>query len=282
VADTQSQGTSQSSQGTGSQTNAGDSGAQGGASTQTQSSQGGTSQATGSSPQRPDYLPEKFWDAQKGEAKHTDFRADYDRLLASDAATTSRKLTLPANPDAYKADLPKDFKLPVGMEGFGFKTDAPELKMAATFAHEAGLDQGQYSKLLGLYASTVVQAQQAFEQGKAAEIAKLGATGTARIDALHNFIKGAFGEAMAETVFGKQVEGKGGGFGGMLWTAQQVEFLEAMVAKLTSSTSSFSQQHREVQTAPQKLSQEQYDKLSTAEKKAYAAQFDQSQFTRAA
>ncbi len=189
----------------------------------------------------------------------------------------SKRLTLPATPDAYKHELPKDFKAPEGFGDFQFNAEDPALKNFATVAHESGLSQDQYSKALSSYAATQIAAQQAIKTAMAGEITKLGVNGPARIDALHNFIKGAFGEKAAETAMGK-----GGGFGGMLWTAAQVEFMEGLVGKLTSGgSSSFSQQGR-TDHEPKRLSDDEYSKLTRAEKDAYARQFDQSKFTKAA
>lgn len=277
MAEAQAQQTSQSSQGTGSQATAADSAAQAAASTQAQSSQAGTSQATAST--RPDWVPEKFWDATTNQPKGADLRADYDRLLAFHGAEQSKILTRPQSPDAYKPDLPKDFKVPEGFGEFKFRPDDPALKNFAIVAHEAGLSQDQYSKALASYAATVVDGQQQLRTAMNGEITKLGVNGPARMDALRSFVTGAAGEKMAETIFGKTVDGKAG-FGGMLWTAAQVEAMEWMVGKITNASgSTFSQSHRDVQTTPQKLSDEAYAKLTIGERKAYAAQFPQDQFT---
>jgi hypothetical protein len=59
-----------------------------------------------------------------------------------------------------------------------------------------------------------------------------------------------------------------------LVTERQVRGFEKLIQKMTGQgAATFSQQHRD--TGSGRLSQEQYDKLSYSEKKAYAEQFQQ-------
>ena len=69
-------------------------------------------------------------------------------MAARIAAEDSRKLTLPQTADAYKVELPADFKPPEGVK-FAFQADDPLLSQARSVAHELGIPQEGFSKLLG-------------------------------------------------------------------------------------------------------------------------------------
>ena len=60
-------------------------------------------------------MPDSFFDPTKGEIKGAELRAHLDELATFKAAEDSRKLTLPASPDAYQVALPEGFTPPVGV-----------------------------------------------------------------------------------------------------------------------------------------------------------------------
>jgi len=149
---------------------------------------------------RPDWLPEDLWDGEKAAPKANisdlaKFKADHDARLSQ----------RPEKPDAYAADLPKDFQVPQGME---FKVDPadPLLQLGRQIAHEAGLSQDEFTaKLVAPYAKHLLEQQRAAEtaeeERKAAEVAKLGENAPTRIEAVTGWLKanlsGAEGEALA-------------------------------------------------------------------------------------
>jgi hypothetical protein len=79
-----------------------------------------------------------------------------DELKAFKATEDSKRLTLPQKPDDYKIELPADFKPPEGVT-FEFKADDPLMAQARTFAHQAGISQEGFSKLLSLHAASQVE-----------------------------------------------------------------------------------------------------------------------------
>lgn len=109
-------------------------------------------------------------------------RTELDDLRARAALEATRKLTLPADPNGYKAEMPPDFKLPPGVD-FELNEKDPLMATYRQFAHEQGFDQATFSKGLGLV--TMIRAQEAIEFQTAfdKEVGKLGAAAPARVDA---------------------------------------------------------------------------------------------------
>lgn len=182
------------------------------------------------------------------------------------AAEDSRRLALPQTPEAYQIALPADFKAPEGIE-FQFDNNDPLLAQARSVMHD--IDQGKlsgqdaFSKLLGLYAGSQVSSAAQVKVAREAEVAKLGPTGPARVDAVTTFLKATLGDAE-----GSQIASR-------MFTASDVQVMEKLVGKFASQgAAGFSQQHRDV-TAAGKVTPEQYDKMSYSEKKEYSAKFQQ-------
>ena len=175
-----------------------------------------------------------------------------------------RRATLPPSPNDYKAELPTDFKIPDGVT-FQFKTDDPLLAQAQAVAHEAGLSQAQFSKLLSIYAGGQVSSQQQINTARNAEIQKLGAAGPSRIDALTTFFRSYLGDAA------------GGRRMARIFTAQDVQDAEMEVSKITSQGGApFRGNGREPPTQAGRLSEEQIRRLTPAQKLDYSRQWDQS------
>ena len=247
-----------SQSGTQSQTQQSNQGQQG-----SQQGQQGTQQQTVS---RPEYVPETFWDASKNAVKGKEFGEHYNAMAARIAAEDSRKLTLPQTADAYKVELPADFKPPEGVK-FAFQADDPLLSQARTVAHELGIPQEGFSKLLGLYAGAQVATQQQITVARNAEIAKLGTTGPARIDALTTFFKAYVGESEGNQLMAR------------MFTAGDVQIAEKMVAKITAQGGAgFRQTGREPPQPQGRVTDEEFKRMSAAERLDYTRKFDQRQF----
>lgn len=206
---------------------------------------------------RPEYVPETHWDAAGGKIKDEKAFATWiNEHVAFKAAEDVKRLTLPTTPDAYKIELPADFKPPEGIK-FEFKADDPLLAQARTMAHGMGISQENFSKLLGLYAGAQVATQQQITNARNAEIAKLGTTGPARIDALTTFFKAKLGDAAGAQRMARVL------------TASDVEIAEKEVALFSSQGGgSFRQTGRDLETG--KVDDATYDKMSYTEKKEYA------------
>jgi len=187
------QASGQSSSNSSSQQQSQGSAALGGASDQGQQQQNQNSGGQQQVPQRPSYVPEKFWDATKGEVVADKFSEHYTGLATRDAERVAREQAIPASPDQYEIKLPEGFKPPEGMQ-FEFKADDPALAEARKAAHELKLDQTGFSRMLGIYAANKLAEVQQVESGRTAELAKLGATGPQRIDAIETWLTAKVGD----------------------------------------------------------------------------------------
>ena len=181
--------------------------------------------------------------------------------VAFKAADDVKRLTLPQTPDAYKVELPVDFKPPEGVE-FKFKTDDPLLSQARTMAHQMRIAQDNFSKLLGLYAGAQVATQQQIQTARNAEIAKLGATGSARVTAINTWL-----DAMGVS-----------GLQGRVFTAGDVQAFESLITKFSSQGGgSFRQTGREVQQEGRLPAGAEGEKIwnswSYSQQKEYAEKF---------
>jgi hypothetical protein len=201
-------------------------------------------------------VPEKFYDPATGEVKGSDLRAHLDELTTFKAAEDSRKLTLPATPEAYQLALPEDFQAPSGIE-VKLDPNDPMLKNAQAMAHAKGWSQKDFSDALGVVATMKANEAAAYEQLKTANLAALGAKGPERIDAVTRWLAANFGESKVKPVLAT------------LATAAHVEVFESIISRLTSQGSApFTQSHRQMPDG--KVSDEAWSKMSYGEKKAYA------------
>jgi hypothetical protein len=202
-------------------------------------------------------LPQSFADP-------TAFRASYDELAAFKASQDVRRSTLPPSPNDYKAELPADFKVPDGVT-FSFNAADPLLAQAQAVAHEAGLSQAQFSKLLAIYAGGQVSSAQQIQTARNAEVAKLGATGPSRIDALTTFFRAYLGDADGNAVMARA------------FTAADVQRLEKLVGRITAQGGAqFRGSGREPPQQPGRLTDEQIRILTPAQRLDYSRQWDQS------
>jgi hypothetical protein len=191
--------------------------------------------------------------------------AEIRALLANKAAADSKALSRPQSPDAYRAELPSDWKPPEGLPPFTFDQNDPLLAQARAVAHTEGLSQEGFSRLLGLYAGSQMISQQQVTAGRNAEVAKLGPTGPARVAALDTFFRATLGAADGAERIAR------------IFTARDVEIAEREMAKMQgNSSSSFSGRGREAPPpgAPFK-SPEEVAAMSPRERLDYSRQFDQ-------
>lgn len=200
-------------------------------------------------------MPDQYWDPKAG-VKGDDLAKQLNELTAFKAAADVKRLALPQKPEDYKLALPKDFQPPAGVE---FKLDEadPLFTQARAWAKENGLSQEAFEKGIGMIAARDVATTQMLTQARNEQISKLGPNGTARVTALNTFLD-AKGLAPMKS---------------MMATAEIVEAMEKMVQMVTSG-GNFSQQHRDPEVA-QKVSDDEWAKMSPSEKRAYAAQFPQ-------
>lgn len=187
-------------------------------------------------------------------------------MVTRDAAEQVRRNALPQKPEDVKIELPKEFKLPEGMK-FEFDASKPEFSKLQAAAVKHGLSSEAVTDLVGVYAETLVGSESTLAAAKAAEIAKLGNNGPARVTALGTFFDGIGAPEMKQ----------------MLVTESIVRAAEKLVAKFSSQgVASFRQDGREPQQGGGKVSNEEFAKMGPAARLDYARQFDQGQFQKKA
>lgn len=211
-------------------------------------------------PTRPSWVPETYW--ADGKVKDAEFGAYLAEMSTRLAAEDVRRATLPKTADEYKLALPADFKPPQGVE---FKLDEanPLFAQARAWALKHGLSQDVFSEGLGLVAGSQVSSEATIKAARDAEVAKLGPTGPARIDALSRFFNGYLGENE-----GKQVMAR-------VFTASDVNVLEKLVGRIAGGAA-FTATGREPPQDTRRWTPEQYSKATAAERLAYSRSFDQS------
>jgi hypothetical protein len=185
-------------------------------------------------------------------------------LMERKGLEDSRRATMPASAADYT--LPTDMALPPGIE-WAWKTDDPVLGpligQAKEWAQCNGIGQDGFSKMMGLFAASQIQDAQLFNRAAAAEVQKLGATGSVRVDAVRQFLNGHLGSDLAKALASTMV------------TAKQVQGFERLMQKFVSQGGgSFNGGNREPDSIPGKVSDAEYNSMSYAQKKAYTESFE--------
>ena len=134
-------------------------------------------------PVRPDWLPETAWDATAGKPT-----VDVAELLTLKQQHDERAGQVPKDAAEYQVTLPEGFTLPDGVK-FEVAADDPLLAEARAVAHEMGLTQAQFSKIMGLRAKMDVMAHETWNATLTAEKAKLGEKAVERIDTATAFLQ---------------------------------------------------------------------------------------------
>lgn len=151
-------------------------------------------------PQRPEGVPEQFWDADKGEIRTDSVLKSWRDLRAKVSQGVERP---PEKPDAYA--LPKVEGLPEGFLGGESDTLWPTIREAA---HKAGISQKQLDALASPFLAAVAEqmkgqapadpvAQEAAEREAAqAELAKLGPNAATFVRDIGGWLKGMAGRGL--------------------------------------------------------------------------------------
>jgi hypothetical protein len=194
--------------------------------------------------------------------------AEIRAAVTAKAETDSRRLTLPQNSNDYRLELPKDLQLP-GDVKFEFAENDPIKKPAIdsvrAFALKSGLDQTQFSELLGIYAASQAHEIAKFNELAAVERQKLGAAGTARVDAVARWLRAQFGDARVRSTLAA------------LATEAQVSVFEGIIQKFVSQGSAPNNQNgRDADTG--KVDDATYNSWSPAQRINYARRGDPNRY----
>jgi hypothetical protein len=167
----------------------------------------------------------------KFEVSEGEIAAMMDRQAQDDL----RKATLPPTPQDYKLALPENMTLPGDAKNFQFDEagNKATFDAAKAWAHSRGLSQGDFSDMMGIYASHVAQQDAALAAVSRAEIAKAGTNAPQRVDAIGKWIRAEVGDADAKPILATMV------------TDAHLRFFEKIQNRITTQgAASFSQQHR--------------------------------------
>lgn len=153
----------------------------------------GAKETPSSPPARPDSIPEKFWDAEKGAVKTDDLINSHRELEGWKASVESLGAQVPEKPDGYKLELPKDVELPEGLE-FKPNPDDPRVAPLREWAHKHRIPQDALSELYGVEAQAAIQSFKADKEFAEAEMQKLGEKGPERVKAVEAWIDAVAGD----------------------------------------------------------------------------------------
>lgn len=166
-------------------------------------------------PTRPDYIPESFWDADKG-FKTDDFNA----LVAFKSEQDSRAASVPESKDGYKVALPAEFKiegleLPEGESPIN--ENDPRIGFAREFAHSQGFTQAQFEGLVALGVQMDFAENQQISEALGEQAKALGSKAKERVQSITNWIGARIGGEAAAAL------------APMMMTAKQVEAFERIM-----------------------------------------------------
>jgi hypothetical protein len=145
----------------------------------------------GAPPTRPEFVPEKFWAADKNEVNVEALAKSYTELegrqrtskeeLKRQAQTefeTERRKGLPEKPEGYKLELPDGATLKV-------PDSDPFIAAARAFAHKEGLGQQHFNTMVAAHVAGMMAL---IPDGKV-EMGKLGDKATDRVSAVEAYVK---------------------------------------------------------------------------------------------
>lgn len=146
---------------------------------------------------RPEYIPEKFWDAEAKAPNVENLGKSYLELESkigevSDDKVKELREQFEADRIAARPETADDYALPSDER---FDADAlaasPVVALWRAAAHEAGIDQAGFEKVIIDYAEGEMQRLAGEAQ---AELGKLGDTAQDRLDAAEQFARSSFPE----------------------------------------------------------------------------------------
>lgn len=164
---------------------------------------------------RPDGLADAYWDGDKNAVRFdavTKDLTDLPALRDFKTAADTRAAGLPKSEADYAVTLPEGFKLPDGLK---FEVDAnlPLVTAARSFAKEQGLDQKQFSGLVGVFAQHLLDSEKGAAEAatkiETEQTAALGEKAAERRDAAKTWL-GANLSKEAAALFGELLTYKDG------------------------------------------------------------------------
>lgn len=159
-------------------------------------------------PERPDWLPEEYWDAEKGAIKGEDIAA---------------KLKPPEDLVSKIEDIDWTVKLPddhpLGVKEVGFDPEDPRVKEVGKVLAEAGLTKGQIGSVLNAYAMGEAARLAALKDHLVEQTKLLGEKASTRVRAVTNWLTESVGQDRATRLLAK------------LTDASDIEAIETLIEK---------------------------------------------------
>lgn len=207
-------------------------------------SPGASNPTPSSAPVRPAEMADKAFDAYFDPAKGVKFDVftkDFNELRSFKAQDDLRRAAVPAKAEEYKLALPQAFEMPKGPDGkpveFKFDETDPRLAPVRAFALARGIDQAGFSELLAIHAQYEIGEMQQINGARAAEQAKLGANGPARVDAVSRILSAKLGSDRGAALMDR------------LMLSSDIEIMEDLLKQFsTQGGGQFNQSHRESQS----------------------------------
>lgn len=206
-------------------------------------------------PVRPDFIPDTFWDAEKG------FKADdFNSLIARDAERNAQLAQVPEAADKYEAKLPHDFELPDGVtipDGeSALDANDPRIAAARDFAHANQFSQAQFESMLAMGVNLDMAENARISDAVKAQVELLGAKGKERIGAVKTWIAAKLPADQAEALTG------------MMFTAKSIEAFEALMRLNRGAVPGNPGAGRDA--GKTEISDEEYSKMSPVQRINYA------------
>jgi hypothetical protein len=138
---------------------------------------------------RPADLPENFWDPEAKAPKWGELKTTLEEAAALKAEKEAAANKPAPKPEDYKVALSeKAVKELFGGEAPELDPEAPIVKALPDWAAKNGVSQEALSELTDLYAGYMAGESKAIDETLKAEIAKLGANGPQRVNAIKTWI----------------------------------------------------------------------------------------------
>lgn len=173
--------------------------------------------------ERPEGLPDKFWNEEKSIPDYEGMTKAYSELEKKQSLSQERireqvieelneeyKSSLPASPEDY------DYKPPEGMEDLEVNNEDPLLNWFKGFAHEHGLPEESFRDGVNAF----IEYQSSMIPDPAREMAELGENGEARVEAVDMWARANLPERMYNNIMES-----------IPFTAKSMEILEEIIAQ---------------------------------------------------
>lgn len=162
--------------------------------------------------QRPDNVPEKFWDAEAGSVRTDDVLKSYTALEGRFGSFTGAEKEYAA---AFSDELVE--------AGISLDSEDPMIEPAIEFAKEMEMNQEGFSKMVNLYGMVELAKHNAQKEADAADIASLGDNAERRINNMSQWAN--------KNMPGDLVEG----FKDMAVSADAIKAMEQMISMTRSA-----------------------------------------------